>query len=106
MEQKPHGDNCKCATCVIFDAAKQLEAVTKERDELKEQIVPGFFGRMAAKKSTELNLLKADYKQALEALNCVMDDYSSLRTGKYESSRVALKAISLPSAIAIMKGEV
>lgn len=50
--------------------------------------------------------LRTEYKKALEALNAVMDDYGSLRSGKYESSRMALKVIGTPSAIAAMKGEV
>lgn len=52
----------------ISELEQRLKEVEKERDALKEQVTPGFFGRLAAKKSIELSNLRTDYKKALEAL--------------------------------------
>jgi len=64
----------------LLSAAKELKAVTKESYDL------------------ELSTLKADYKQALEALSTCRDNINSQTFNLDKVSRV----LSLPSAIAVM----
>jgi len=101
-------------------AAKQLEAVTKERDEANTKNFYNSFIEIKLQQSkteVELSTLKSDYKQALEALSDLMgqmpseynDGFNRKPSSKHhigwQAARNADKVLSLPSAIAIMKGD-
>jgi len=105
--QSPHAMELQSLDRQLNDTQKQLEAVTKEREELGQHVKNCHISiETGTKAMTDLvewyQSLKSDYKQALEALKSC---YRAPSGQKHFDSILVDKALSLPSAIAIMKGE-
>jgi len=86
---------------LVTSAAKQLQAVAKERDEAQREFLNR--GILIGQIQEELSTLKSDYKQALEVLD--KHKWVQLRLTILDWEELRVKVLSLPSAIEIMKGD-
>lgn len=99
---------------ILRDAAKQLESVTKERDELSEKLK--ISSRDLLFQVSANAQLRADFEKAVEAINMVFiepsieDKYPNGDIQGYsfqnhsEACRILKKALSTPSAVEYFGG--